>query len=91
DPKYSRARLSLNGAPGGEGGTLRRNKIPSISIHGLPQYFFRADPKGVLEKLSPEVMHNQVSIVAKMLVLMDRLSPEQLHGKAPITAKDLYG
>jgi hypothetical protein len=36
-------------------------------------------------------MHNQVSIVAKMLVLMDRLSPDQLKGKAPITSADLYG
>jgi hypothetical protein len=58
---------------------------------GSPHYFFRCDPKGVIDKLSPDVMHNQVSIVAKLLTLFDRLSPAQLQGKAPITAADLYG
>ena len=56
---------------------------------GSPRYFFRADPKGVIDKLSPDVMHNQLMIVTRMLTLMDRLTPDQMKGKAPITAADL--
>jgi hypothetical protein len=91
NPKFSRSGIVESGQAPGEGGALRSKGIPGIGLMGSPHYFFRADPKGVLDKLSPDVMHNQVSIVAKMLVLMDRLSPDQLKGKAPITAKDLYG
>ncbi len=58
---------------------------------GYPSYFFRADPKGVLDKLSAQVMHNQVSIFTKMATLMDRLSVAQLKGEAPIGDADLFG
>jgi hypothetical protein len=36
-------------------------------------------------------MHNQVSIMTKLLVLMERLTPDQLRGKAAISEKDLFG
>jgi hypothetical protein len=36
-------------------------------------------------------MHNQVSIMTKLLVLMERLTPEHLRGKAVISDKDLFG
>jgi hypothetical protein len=75
----------------GEGGVLRARGIPGVGLMGAPSFFFRADPKGVLEKLSPRVMHNQVSIFTKMVTLMDRLTPAQLKGEAPITEGDLYG
>jgi hypothetical protein len=91
DPKFSRSGLVESGQAPGEGGALRNRGIPGVGLMGSPNYFFRCDPKGVLEKLSPQVMHNQVSIVAKLLVLFDRLTPDQLHGKAPTTARDLYG
>lgn len=91
NPMFSRSGLVESGQAPGEGGALRSKGIPGVGLMGSPHYFFRADPKGVLEKLSPDVMHNQVSIVAKLLVLFDRLSPDQLHGKAAITARDLYG
>jgi hypothetical protein len=58
---------------------------------GQPAYFFRADPKGVIDKLNPAVMHNQVAFATKMSVLMDRLTVDQLHGKVAITDQDLFG
>jgi hypothetical protein len=58
---------------------------------GQPTYFFRADPQGVIDKLNPNVMHNQVAFAAKMSILMDRLTPDQMRGKAPITDSDLFG
>jgi hypothetical protein len=90
DPRFARADLISGGFPGGEGGGLRNKGIPGIGLMGVPYYFFRADPKGVLDKLDPRVMHFEVSIAIKMLVLMDRLTPEQLKGTAPITARDLH-
>lgn len=91
DPRYSRSQLSLNGYPGGEGGALRRAKIPSISLHGFPYYFFRADPKGVIDKLDPKIMKNQVNILTKLMVLFDRLTPDQIQGRAPVSEADLFG
>lgn len=91
NPKYSRSGLVESGQAPGEGGGLRSRGIPGVGLMGSPHYFFRADPKGVLDKLNPEVMHNQVSIVAKLLTLMDRLTPSQLAGKSPITPQHLYG
>jgi|GEM_PF-2769439 len=91
NPKYSRIGVVESGFAPGEGGSLRARGIPGIGLMGAPSFFFRADPQGVLEKLSPEVMHNQISIFTKMMALMDRLTPAQLKGTAPITDKDLFG
>ena len=62
-----------------------------LGLMGAPSFFFRADPKGVLDKLDPRIMHNQVSMISKMYVLMDRLTPAQLKGETPISDADLFG
>jgi hypothetical protein len=91
DAKYSRSALVESGYAPGEGGGPRRAGIPGLGLMGSPEYFFRCDPEGVLKYLNVDVMHNQVSIMTKLLVLMERLSVEQLSGKAPITEQDLFG
>ena len=91
DPKYSRSALVESGYAPGEGGAPRRAGIPGVGLMGSPEYFFRADPEGVLKYLNADVMHNQVSIMTKLLVLMERLTPDQLRGKAQISEKDLFG
>jgi hypothetical protein len=91
DAKNARQGLVESGQAPGEGGALRNKGIPGVGLMGSPQYFFRADPKGVLEKLNPAVMHNQISLVTKLLTLMDRLTPGQLKGTEPVTDRDLYG
>jgi len=90
DPEFSRSVLAAS-FPGAEGASLRAAEIPSISLMGFPHYFFTADPDGVIDKLNPSVMHNQVSIASKLMVLMDRLSTEQLNGEEPIRNDDLFG
>lgn len=90
DPKLSRSDLIESGFPGGEGGSLRAANLPGIGLMGWPHYFFKADPKGVIDKLSPDVMYSQVSIATKLLVLMDRLSAEQLKGAAPISDTEIF-
>ena len=91
NPKYSRSAIVESGFAPGEGGAPRAAGLPGFGLMGAPQYFFRADPMGVIHKLSPRVMANQVDIAAKMMVLMDRLSVDQLYGRAPITDADLFG
>ena len=90
DPRWSRGFVVEKGAAPGEGGVPRTLGLPGIGLMGVPQYFFRADPKGVIDKLDPRIMKNQVDIATKMMVLMDRLSPAQLKGTAPVTQADLY-
>ncbi len=89
NPKFSRSGLVESGQAPGEGGQLRQMGIPGIGLMGVPHYFFRTDPKGVIDKLSQDVMHNQVEIATRLLAMMDRLTPEQMQGKAPISDAEL--
>lgn len=91
DPKYSRAGLVESGQAPGEGGGLRNRGIPGLGLMGSPHYFFRADPKGVIDKLDARIMKNQVNIAIKLNILMSRLTAAQLKGTAPITDADLFG
>jgi hypothetical protein len=91
DPRWSNATVTPEAGAPGEGGSLRSLGLPGIGLMGQPAYFFRADPKGVIDKLNPNVMHNQVAFATKMSLLMDRLTPDQLHAKSPISETDLFG
>jgi hypothetical protein len=90
-PKFANSRLVESGSAPGEGGGLRSRNIPGIGLMGSPSFFFRVDPKGVIDKLNPDVMHFEASIAAKLMVLFNRLSVDQLQGKAPISDKDVFG
>jgi len=89
DPRFANDAVVPESTGPGEGGSLRRLGLPGLGLMGQPTYFFRADPQGVLDKLSPEVMHTEVAIATKLTLLMDRLTPDQLRGKAPVTDQDL--
>jgi hypothetical protein len=89
DPRFSRAFVVKSGMAPGEGGALRNLGLAGIGLMGTPQYFFRADPKGVIDKLDPRIMKNQMDFATKMMLLMDRLSVDQLNGSAPISDTDL--
>ncbi|WP_372784272.1 hypothetical protein [Phenylobacterium sp.] len=90
DPRFSQSLISLETFPPGEGGSTRNAGIPGWGLMGMPHYFFRADPNGVIDKFDPRIMKVQVDILTKLMVLLDRLTPDQLHGRAPVTAADLY-
>jgi hypothetical protein len=91
DPRFSHTQISVNNLPTGEGGYARAAGIPGFGLMGWPNHFFRADPKGVIDKFDPRIMKNQVNIATKLMVLFDRLTPDQLHGRAPVTEADLFG
>lgn len=89
DPRWSRSSVIRRNFPPGEGGALRALGIPGFGLLGVPAYFFRADPRGVIDKTNPRVMRNQVEIATRMMVLMDGLRAEQLRGEEPITQAEL--
>lgn len=91
DPALVRGALVERGFAPGEGGALRAAGIPGLGLMGCPGYFFRADPKGVLDKLSPDVMRAQTEIVAKLLAVIDRLTPDQLAGTASLDDRTIWG
>lgn len=91
DPRFSRSLISLETFPPGEGGSPRSAGIPGWGLMGMPHYFFRADPKGVIDKFDPRIMKNQVDILTKLMVLFDRLTPDQIRGRSPVTEADLFG
>ncbi|WP_372784271.1 hypothetical protein [Phenylobacterium sp.] len=91
DPRFSHTEISLNNLPTGEGGAPRAAGIPGFGLMGWPNYFFRADPRGVIDKFDPRIMKNEVNIATKLMILFDRLTPDQLHGRAPVTEADLFG
>jgi hypothetical protein len=89
DPRNLRAALAREGVQG-EGSVLRQHGVFGLGLMGRPHYFFRADPAGVLDKLSAAVMHSQVSIASKLLAIMDRSSVAQLRGEQPIADAELF-
>ncbi len=91
NPKFANSWRVESGSAPGEGGGLRSLNIPGIGLMGSPSFFFRVDPKGVIDKLSPDVMHLEASIAAKLMVLFNRLSIDQMNGRAPIGDQDIFG
>ena len=90
DPRYAHSRLVESGSAPGEGGGLRSRNIPGIGLMGSPSFFFRVDPKGVLDKLNPNVMYFEASVSAKLMVLMNRLTVDQMNGRAPIADAEIF-
>jgi len=90
DPRFANSRLVESGSAPGEGGALRARAIPGIGLMGSPTFFFRIDPKGVLDKLNPNVMYFETSVAAKMMVMMNRLTVDQLNGRTPIADEDIF-
>jgi hypothetical protein len=91
DPRAARSALVESGSAPGEGGGLRTRNVPGIGLMGAPTFFFRADPRGVLDKLSAAVMHFETSVAAKLMVLMNRLTLDQMNGRAPISDAEIFG
>lgn len=90
DPQLSRMRLLKDNHPPGEGGYPRAAGIPGVGLLAIPAYFFRADPKGVIDKISVPMLQNQIEISARLLTLMDRLSPAQLLGGSDIVEEEIH-
>jgi hypothetical protein len=63
----------VNGGWLGEGSSLSRAGIPTIGYIPQPNYLLAGPPDGCIDKLSPELMHSQIQVFAKLLhVLQER-------------------
>ena len=57
----------INGGWLGEGSSLSRAGIPTIGYIPQPNYLLAGPADGCIDKLSPELMHSQIQVFAKLL------------------------
>jgi len=62
----------------GEGSSLSRAGVPTIGYIPQPNYLLAGPANGCLEKLSPQLMHSQIEVFAKLIHGIDTRSREQL-------------
>jgi hypothetical protein len=70
----------VNGGWLGEGGGLSRAGIPTIGYIPQPNYLLAGPANGCIEKLSPELLHSQIEVFAKVIHKVDSMSAAQLKG-----------
>ena len=70
----------VNGGWLGEGGSLSRAGVPTIGYIPQPNYLLAGPAGGCIEKLSPELMHSQIQVFAKLVHKIDAMSTAQLKG-----------
>ncbi len=65
----------------GEGGALARAGIPTIGYIPQPNYLLAGPANGCIEKLSPELLHSQIQVFARVIHALDTMSAAQLKGR----------
>jgi hypothetical protein len=63
--------------------------IPSMGLIPLPAYLLEASPTGSIEKLSPQLLHTQVTILTKLMVTLDKLTAEEIRGTVRVDSSQL--
>ena len=69
-----------NGGWLGEGSSLSRAGIPTIGYIPQPNYLLAGPADGCIEKLSPELLHSQIQVFAKLLHTIETMTAGQLKG-----------
>ena len=62
----------------GEGSSLSRAGIPTIGYIPQPNYLLAGPADGCIEKLSPELMHSQIEVFAKLVHRINGLTAAEL-------------
>jgi hypothetical protein len=70
----------VNGGWLGEGAGFPRAGIPVIGYIPQPNYLLAGPADGCIEKLSPELLHSQIEVFAKVIHKMDVMSARELKG-----------
>ncbi len=65
----------------GEGGALARAGIPTIGYIPQPNYLLAGPADGCIEKLSPQRLHSEIEVFAKVIRKMDGMSAAELKQK----------
>jgi hypothetical protein len=83
EPEQSmRTQVEQTGQPSPETRPAGVRGIPSVGLIPIPTYLLDASPGGVIDRLSPALMHAQVRTTARLLSLLDTTSVELLRGVA---------
>jgi hypothetical protein len=72
----------VNGGWLGEGSSLSRAGIPTIGYIPQPNYLLAGPADGCIDKLSPELMHSQIEVFARLLHAIDGMDRAALKGQA---------
>jgi hypothetical protein len=56
----------------GEGGALARAGVPTIGYMPMPNYLLSGPRNGCIEKVSPELLHSQIEVFAKVIHAFDK-------------------
>jgi hypothetical protein len=70
-----------NGGWLGEGSSLSRAGIPTIGYIPQPNYLLAGPSDGCIEKLSPDLLHSQIQVFAKLLHTIEAMTAGQLKGE----------
>ena len=62
----------------GEGNSLSRAGVPTIGYIPQPNYLLAGPADGCIEKLSPELLHSQIQVFAKLIHRIDAMSAAAL-------------
>lgn len=68
----------VNGGWLGEGGGLSRAGVPTIGYIPQPNYLLAGPANCCIDKLSPELLHSQILVFAKVIHAMDAMSAADL-------------
>jgi hypothetical protein len=66
----------------GEGGGLARAGVPTIGYIPQPNYLLAGPANGCIEKLSPERLHAEIEVFAKVIHTMDSMTAADLKVKS---------
>ncbi len=70
----------VNGGWRGEGAGLSRAGVPTIGYIPQPNYLLAGPADGCIDKLSPELLHSQIEVFAKLIHKIDTMSRAELKG-----------
>ena len=62
----------------GEGSALARAGVPTIGYMPMPNYLLAGPQNGCIEKVSPELLHSQIEVFAKVIHQFDKMTAAQL-------------
>lgn len=65
----------------GEGGSLSRAGVPTIGYIPQPNYLLAGPANGCIEKLSPELLHSQIQVFAKVIHTIDGMTAAALKAR----------
>jgi len=71
----------VNGGWLGEGGSLSRAGVPTIGYIPQPNYLLAGPANGCIEKLSPELLHSQIQVFAKIIHTIDEMTAAALKAR----------